>query len=68
MSQVCAVGSNGKQSIDDINAVIGSKIANAAASMSAANSNKLNKAIGKFVKAAAEKVAAGNLKLKSVQH
>jgi len=55
---------NGKQSVDEINRLIGLHIKNAAANLGTMHVWQANAAIGKYVKKAAEEASAGKLKLK----
>lgn len=62
--QAFATDSNGKQSVADINRLIGVHIKEAASHLGARRVWQSNAAIGKYVKAAAADAAAGKLKVK----
>lgn len=57
---------NGKQSVEDINRLIGLHIKEAAAHLGTMHVWQANAAIGKFVKKAADEASTGKLKLKGV--
>lgn len=65
-AQAFATDNGTKQSIDEINHLIGMHIKEAAANIGTMHVWQANAAIGKFVKKAAEEANAGKLKLKGV--
>eukprot|EP00775_Hariotina_reticulata_P013268 gene13268-13399_t len=60
-------GSNGKQSIDEINGLIGQRIKEAAAQIGTFRVWQANAIIGKYVSQAAEEAATGKLKPKKAK-
>ena len=54
-------GANGAQTVQDMNKAIGKRISEAAANIGRARVTKVNLAVGKYVKRAAEEAAAGKL-------
>jgi hypothetical protein len=65
--RVQAFTEGGKQSIDDINRLIGLRIKEAAAQIGCMRVWQANAAIGKYVKRAAEEAAAGKLRSKGAK-
>jgi len=62
--QAFTSGNNGKQSIDEINSLIGQRIKEAAAQIGTFRVWQANATIGKYVRQAAEDAATGKLKPK----